>query len=150
MEKLKWFQRPWLLGYRAPKLWLLVTVYSSYRRLNRRHILTQGVDTFFMYWTLRALNFDTCITSCMITGIHVCSEIPESSENFLVFQCLQRTSLSEKSWSCTKVGKHTPCFIKTTRYLIVHNFGKCWPICKKSFTLGLCSDCVMIKDPITP
>ena len=26
---------------------------------------------------------------------------------------------------------YTPCFIKTTPYLIAHNFGKCWPIFKK-------------------
>jgi len=31
---------------------------------------------------------------------------------------------------------------KTTRYLIAHNFSKCWPIFKFFFTLGLSSDCV--------
>jgi len=35
------------------------------------------------------------------------------------------------------VLEYTPCFIKTTLYLIAHNFGKCWPIFSFFFTFEL-------------
>ena len=44
---------------------------------------------------------------------------------------------------CLDLRSSTPCFIKTTPYLIAYNFGKCWPISNFFFTLRVSSDCVM-------
>ena len=50
------------------------------------------------------------------------------------------------------LSHYTPCFIKTTPYLIAHNFGKCWPIFKFFSPRTQQRSCneLIIKGPTTP
>ena len=75
-----------------------------------------------------------CVCSLYIT--HLIPVCPGTSAvNHLC--CLQ------SSFGLAETDNYTLFHKKTTPYLIAHNFGKCWLIFKKKFTLGLSRDRVM-------